>query len=271
MVNTSGIINLFAGIGLAGWAGDGAAATLAQLNAPYGIAVDNAGNVYVTDELNQDVRKINTSGIISTIAGCASPGVFGYSSDGGLADTTRLNFPTGVAVDTAGNVYIADSTNNRIRMVNSAGIITTFAGNGTAGYTGDGGAPTLAEINKAAGVATDMSGHVYIGDGGNNRVRKVIPAPEAVSSNKGSANDDIILYPNPATGIITIALVGKGNNISASLLDLTGKVLQAKDNLANTANKTLSFQTQNLASGTYIVTVTIDGKVHSNKVLVAHE
>jgi len=169
-VNTSGIISTFAGNGTAGYSGDGGAATAATISSPFDVAVDASGNVYFSDTGNDVIRKVNTSGIISTIAG---NGTTGFSGDGGLATAAELNFPRGVAVDASGNVYIADASNNRIRKVNTSGIISTIAGNGGGGFSGDGGLATAAALNGPAGVAVDASGHIYISDANNYRVREL--------------------------------------------------------------------------------------------------
>ena len=167
------IISTFAGNGTAAYTGDGGQATAAGLNTPYGVAVDASGSVYISDYNNHRIRKVNTSGIISTFAG---NGTAGYTGNGGQATAAELSYPRGVAVDAAGNVYIADYNNNVIRMVNTAGIISTFAGNGTQGYTGDGGPATAAALNYPQGVAFDALGNVYIADVSNNRIRKVSTA-----------------------------------------------------------------------------------------------
>src|SRR5712691_1466420 len=167
---SGGIITTIAGTGTAGFAGDGGQATSAQVNVPGGVAVDAQGNVYIADENNQRVRKISTAGIITTVAG---NGVAGYLGDGGQATSAELNFPHGVAVDAQGNVFIVDTSNNRVRVVNTAGIITTVAGNGTAGFSGDGGQATSAELNFPRQVAVDAQGNLYIADTFNHRVRKV--------------------------------------------------------------------------------------------------
>ena len=169
-VNTSGIITTIAGTGVMGYSGDGGPATLAKLSGPVGVAVDAAGNVYIAETWNRRIRKINSSGVITTIAG---NGNLGYSGDGGLATLAELNYPTGVAVDTAGNIYIGDQGNNCIRKVNTGGIITTIAGSGPGGYSGDGGPATLALLSTPAGVAVDAAGNVFIGDLGNQRIRKI--------------------------------------------------------------------------------------------------
>ena len=167
---SAGIITAFAGNETPGFSGDGGPATAAELTpgSRAGVAVDSSGNVYICDTANNRVRKVS-KGIITTFAGT---GAAGFSGDGGTATAAQLNAPAGVAVDNAGNVYIADSMNNRIREV-SNGIITTFAGNGKGGFSGDGGPPAAAWLNAPLSVAVDASGNVYIGDSGNVRVREV--------------------------------------------------------------------------------------------------
>jgi trimeric autotransporter adhesin len=142
----------------------------AQLNAPNGLAVDSAGEVYIADGFNR-IRKVS-SGVITTVAGSGTPLFGGYSGDGGPATSAQLAGPTGVAVDSAGNLYIADTENNRIRKV-SSGVITTVAGNGTQSFSGDGGPATSAGLNSPGDVAADSAGNLYIADSGNRRIRKV--------------------------------------------------------------------------------------------------
>jgi trimeric autotransporter adhesin len=175
-VNTSGIISTVAGRTASGYSGDGAAATAAQLNAPIGVAVDTLGNIYIADELNDRIRIVSTSGIINTFAGNgynSGSGGGGYSGDGGPATVAELHTPTSVTLDNSGNVYIADLANQRIRIVNTSGIITTVAGNGSIGYSGDGGLATDAELQYPYGVATDATGNLYIADEDNNCIRMV--------------------------------------------------------------------------------------------------
>jgi sugar lactone lactonase YvrE len=167
-VDTSGIITTVAGNGTGGFSGDGGPAAMAELHNPYGIAVDNSGVLYIADTLNNRIRKV-VNGTITTVAGNGAPS---YSGDGGLATGAGLNNPTGVAVDNLGNLYIADQRNNRIRMVQSSGIITTFAGNGTVGNFGDGGPATGAELYYPTGIAVSGS-NLYIADTDNQRVRTV--------------------------------------------------------------------------------------------------
>jgi sugar lactone lactonase YvrE len=169
-VSTSGIITTVAGNGTYGYSGNGGAATSAELYDPSSVAVDSSGNIFIADSNNHSIRKVSTSGIITTVAG---NGTYGYSGDSGAATSAELYDPSGVAVDSSGNIYIADVSNQRVRKVDTSGIITTVAGNGTYGYSGDSGAATSAELNGPYGVAVDSSGNIFIADLNNNRIRKV--------------------------------------------------------------------------------------------------
>ncbi len=175
MVNTSGIISTIAGIPMVGgYSGDGVAATTAEFHQIEGLWFDKKGNLYVANARNLVVRMINTSGIISTVAGNNSYSQ-GYSGDGGPATSAEVNFPWGGFSDARGDFYIADAGNSVVRMVDTMGIITTVAGNHTAGagYSGDGGAATSAEINNPTGVLIDGSGNLLIADQANNVIRSV--------------------------------------------------------------------------------------------------
>ena len=169
-VDSTGTITTIAGTGEFGFSGDGGPAVEAELYDPLGVAVDSAGNVYIADYRNRRIRKVDSTGTITTIAGT---GEFGFSGDGGPAAAARLAFPYGVAVDSAGNVYIADVSNQRIRKVDSTGTITTIAGTGECCFSGDGGPAVEAELRRPYGVAVDSAGNVYIADVSNHRIRKV--------------------------------------------------------------------------------------------------
>ncbi len=169
-VNTSGVISTIAGTGTPGYTGDGSAATSAQINSPVGIVVDTAGTVFFSDSRNFVVRAISAAGIIRTVAGS---GTTGYTGDGGPATAATFARPSGLALKADGTLYIADNTNNAVRMVSTSGIITTVAGTGTAGYSGDGGAATAATLSGANSVALDASGNLYIAEATNNIIREV--------------------------------------------------------------------------------------------------
>lgn len=165
-------ITTVAGNGTAGFSGDGGLATSAELDFPDGVAIDSNGNLFIGDALNNRIRELTiATGDIATVAG---DGAGGYSGDGGAATNAELDFPSRPFIDSAGDIYIADYKNNRIRKVNAAtGIITTIAGNGTPGYSGDGGKATSAELNGPLSLALDASGVLYIADTGNERIRAV--------------------------------------------------------------------------------------------------
>jgi PIN domain nuclease of toxin-antitoxin system len=169
-VTPGGVISTVAGNGTYGFSGDGGPATAAQLRIPQGVAVDTAGNLFIADTGNNRVRKVTPGGVISTVAG---NGTHGFSGDGGPATSAQLNYPSGVAVDTARNLFIADRNNNRIRKVAPGGVISTVAGNGTYGFSGDGGPAMAAQLRIPQGVAVDTTRNLFIADYGNNRVRKV--------------------------------------------------------------------------------------------------
>jgi sugar lactone lactonase YvrE len=169
-VDAAGVISTFAGNGSPVYAGDGGQATAASFNGASGITVDGAGNVYFADISDRRIRKINTAGIISTIAGT---GTAGYSGDGGAATAAQVSSPYGVLADAAGNIYIADAGNNRVRKISATGIISTVAGDGTPSFGGDGGPATAAQLSSPVCLALDVQGNLYIADGLNNRIRKV--------------------------------------------------------------------------------------------------
>ena len=179
VTKATGVITTVAGTGVSGYSGDGAAATLAQVQNPAGLAVDAAGNLYIADRGNHRIRVVSAStGYISTVAGT---GTGGFSGDGAAATLAQLNYPLGVAVDAAGNLYIADYSNHRIRKVTqSTGNISTIAGTGVRAYGGDGGLATAAQLDSPRRVALDPSGtYLFIADTGNNRVR-TLPAAGGV-------------------------------------------------------------------------------------------
>jgi hypothetical protein len=163
-------ISTFAGNGTAGYSGDGGQATQAELNRVVGLASDAAGNIYLADQNNYRVRKVNTNGVITTFAGT---GVAGYSGDGGLATLAQLSGPLGVCVAPSGGIYVTDEGNGRIREILPSGTITTVAGNGSGVSSGDGGPAQAAGFVIPIRCALDSSGNLFIVDQGAFKIRKV--------------------------------------------------------------------------------------------------
>jgi len=169
---STGIITTVAGVGTLGFSGDGGPATMAHMNTPFSVKLDTLGNLFIPDVNNHRIRKVDAgSGIISTIAGT---GVQGYTGDGGPATAAELNAPTDVALDRFGNLFFTQGGGSCIRKITaSTGIITTVAGNGTLGFSGDGGLATAAQLNRPSCVLVDTSGNLYLADYWNNRIRQI--------------------------------------------------------------------------------------------------
>jgi type IX secretion system substrate protein len=231
-VDTFGIITAYAGNGGGGYSGDYGPATAAKLNGNGQIAFDIHGNLYISD--NTRIRKVNGLGIISTVAGIASTG---YSGDGGPATIASINETPGVFPDKCGNFYIADYSNNRIRLVNDAGIISTFAGNGyggvdnsgsygsyTGGYTGDGGPATAAELYGPSNLYLDKQGNIYFTDYNNHVVRYIhmdsCRNTLEVANPPGLPKGDVKVYPNPATDELNVT--GVQQAAKYNLYNVTG-------------------------------------------------
>ena len=171
-ISTNGTINTVAGSNTAQFFGDGGPATSAALDFPLGVVTDSAGDIFIADSFNHRIRIVTPDGNINTYAGS---GVANYSGDGGPALNADLNRPFSICLDAAGNLYIADNENHRIRKVTPGGIITTVAGTGTAGAAGDGGPATKAQLNRPYDVKVDSAGDLIIADYGNSRIRIVTP------------------------------------------------------------------------------------------------
>lgn len=185
MVDTDDSLFTFALNGTFGYSGDGGQATGAAGHNPYGIAADTAGNIYFSEQYNAIIRKVDrATGIISTICGS---GASGFSGDGGDAVEAQLNEPSGIDVDKAGNIYIADKANQRIRKIDAiTNIISTVAGNGINGYTGDGGAATAAKLSYPQAVSVDSVGNIYIAEYGSSTIRKVDGVTGIISTLAGN-------------------------------------------------------------------------------------
>jgi hypothetical protein len=278
-VTTNGIITTIAGNhGLgAGYSGDGGPATNATLDSPVNVTFDNSGNLYIAEYRNNVVRKVTTSGIITTVAGKQTLGG-GYSGDGGAATNAAFNQPQGVAVDGAGNLYIADGANNVIRQVNTNGTIATIAGNYSlgGGYSGDGRAATSAALNNPIGLTIDTIGNLYIADYGNNVIRKVSTSGIITTlagnyrlgggySGDGGSATNAALY-NP-TGV---ALNGLANLYIADAHNNVVRKVTATGFTANSTNSTLALtNVQAAMAGNYQVIISNPvGSVTSSNALL---
>src|ERR1035441_7088931 len=227
-ISPAGVLTVVAGNGTMGFSGDGGPATGASLYSPGGVAVDAAGNLYIADTVNQRIRKVS-GGTITTIAGKGNAGFFG---DGGPAASASLNHPSGVAIDSVGNLYIADTVNQRIRKV-SGGTITTITGNGAYAFSGDGGPATGASLYSPGGVAVDAADNLYIADTFNHRIRKVSGGTittvagngnAGFSGDGGLATDASLYYPSG----VTVDLAGNlyiADTSSSRIREVSGETI----------------------------------------------
>jgi hypothetical protein len=230
----TGIITTVAGNGNPGFAGDGGLATSAEVNNPSALVLDGAGNLYIADSNNDAVRVVNAvTGIITTVAGTG--GHQGRSGDGAAATAALLNTPNGLAFDAAGDLYISDTGNNVVRKVNVAGTISTFAGNGSAGYNADGISATAAALNSPWGLATDAAGDLYIADLNNNRIRKVnagiitTVAGTGTSGSIGNGQTATQAELNDPAGVAVdvggnLYIADSGNNVVRKVNAVTGNI-----------------------------------------------
>jgi sugar lactone lactonase YvrE len=211
LVDASGTISTFAGNGPTGFglpelAGDGGQASDARFQEPVGIAIAD-GDMYITDRDNEAVRRIDASGVITTIAGQGAPS--GFEGDGGPGASARLSGPVGVAVGADGSVYVADSNNQRVRRIDSAGVITTVAGIGVLGSDGDGGPAIEASLADPQSVAIDAGGNLYISETLGQRIRRVALdgtittfAGTGASGSSGDGGPAIDAAVGPVTAIV---------------------------------------------------------------------
>ena len=216
-VTPGGTISTVAGTDAEGYAGDGGKATSAALSNPHGVAVDSAGNIYIADTNNFRIRKVDTSGTISTYAG---NGGLSPAGENVPATSVGLFSPWALALDSAGNLYITEWLGHRVRKVDKNGIITTVAGTGTGGFSGDGGAAPSAMIQGPQGIRFDGAGSLYIADGMNNRVRKVSQAKAAPTVNAlGVVNNaSFAVGSNPIAPGTIAAVFGSNMNDGSSVL-----------------------------------------------------
>ena len=210
------IITTLAGNGSHGFSGDGGLATSAQLNTPWGLSVDSSENLFIADSDNNRIRRRDAvTQVITTVAGNDTQG---FSGDGGPATSAELHLPTGVALDSSENLFIADWGNNRIRRVDAVTqVISTVAGNGSQGFSGDGGLATSAQLTRPIAVAVDSLGNLFVGDGGNNRIRRVDAVTQVISTVAGNGSQGFSGDGGPAT--------------SAALSDFSGVAVDGSGDL----------------------------------------
>jgi sugar lactone lactonase YvrE len=245
---STGIVNTIAG-GISGYSGNGGPALLAAFSGINGVCTDHLGNIYISDKGNRVVRKIDAvTGRIRTIAG--TPGVAGYSGDGGQALEAKLNIPGALFVNNAGYLFICDAGANVVRVVNQGtGIIGTLAGTGTLGFSGDGGMPTAAKLNQPSGVWQDATGSIYIADAGNNRIRKIAGAGYKGATMANTLTDgQISVFPNPSSGTINIQTSALPTDATLEIFNIAGERVYSEKMNSQFATITL-----NQPSGVYTV------------------
>jgi len=250
-INTSGIITTIAGNANAGDGGDGGPAVDATLDMPGGLAFDANGNLYVADGRVNKIRVVDANGIMHTFAGT---GISGSSGDGGAAANARLNIPEGVAVDDNGSVLIADVGNHKIRKVDPLGVISTIAGTGFPGFSGDGGLPLSAEFYYPTSVFC-RGNQIYISDCWNNRIRKIDMAT-TVSSEHYQLNWE--LYPNPNYGAFTVTGISPRNTkvLDFYIIDIVGRtILHEREHADNSTVYKQFILDKNIPAGHYFLNI----------------
>lgn len=247
-IDTNGIIHTIAGNGTVGYSGDGGMATQAQLN-PTSLALDKEGNLFVSDPYANVVRKIDKFGIISTIAG---NGNWLFAGDGVQATNAQIQ-PNSVVIDSFGNLYLSDMFNKMIFQVNSSGVLYKVAGNGIAGYSGDGGPATAASLDYLSQLTLDHCNNLYFPDASKGRIRKISFNPDCIPTSVKDVSTthgvSMKLYPNPTSGEVTVA----GKDIGkVAVCTIVGQVVYQNDYIR--ADK-VTVNISNLPSGIYMVRV----------------
>ena len=245
-ITPAGVVSTFAGSTLGFADGTG---TAAQFNQPYGLAIDAAGNIYVADSVNNRIRKITPTGVVSTLAGST----LGFADGTGTA--AQFNYPTGLAIDAVGNLYVGDTFNDKIRKITPAGVVSTLAGS-TQGFAD--GAGATARFYTLYGVATDAAGNVYVADSNNHKIRKIT---QQLGVGQNEVASKITIYPNPAQTFLNVQVANNLTLDKIIITDLNGKTIKVQTQNTNTIN------VENLAQGTYILEAYSGEEKYSSKFL----
>ncbi len=252
-INSAGTLITAAGNDTAGFSGDGGPATNAEFNGLYGIALDSLGNIYLSDHANNRIRKVDASGNVNTVSGTA---VSGYSGDGLPFDSAVYAAPLGLSIDSAGNMYICDEQNYRVRKVGLSDTINSIAGNGISAYTGNGGPATAASFINPYSARMDKHGNLYIADVDANVIRKVF-MPDTVTlsvKNKESTTMAVSVFPNPATASVTVTTRSTEGQIDRiSIINFLGQTIYKQSCFAGM--KSLTIDCLSFPPGVYFVKV----------------
>ncbi len=265
---STNIISTYAGNGLPTYSGDGSAAVNASIRYPYGLAFDASGNLYFSDQYNHRVRRVNVAtGIITTVAGNGSAN---YDGDGGPASSASLNFPSGIAFNAAGELFIADQSNNRIRKISTNGIISTVAGSGELGSSGDGAAATSAKLANPTGVAVSADNKLYIADSLNNKIRVVNLSTGTISTFAGTGSANYTGNDGNATAATlnspkdvrvdsanNVLIVDQFNHVVRMVLSSTGTITTVVGNGSNGYSGNNGYAINSTLE--YPVAMTLDG------------
>ncbi|HLP50064.1 MAG TPA: T9SS type A sorting domain-containing protein [Chitinophagales bacterium] len=271
-VNSStGVITTIAGTGTAGFSGDDGPAVAADLNSPFGMALDTSNNLFVADLQNQRIRKIDlSSGLISTYAGTGytdSTGYGSFSGDGGPAILAELNQPHALEFDREGYLFFADDKARRIRRISPAGTISTVAGNGVAGFAGDGGPALMASFKGINGMCFNQQNELFVADVLNQRIRKIYDIPSIISIVAKEYTIDV--YPQPAGNFLKVAIDSKEYDL-ITLVDAIGQTVITSAIEADANGKSVTIDVSELPGGMYMAILTGPKVVTSKRLMIQH-
>jgi len=262
-VSTSGIITTIAGTGVEGYNGDNILAVDAQIGKPSGLAIDNFDRLYIGDQVNNRIRRVNKDGVIQTIAGVGLSGVLG---DNISATEARIRSIRGIVIDKYQNIYFSDAVDHKVRKIGSDGIITTVAGTGTVGFSGDGGNAVLARMIGPHGLALNKWGGLYIADFGNKRIRYV---GNVVSvAEQGIKNNNTEVYPNPNNGRFYVEIPEGVKGVAEMvIMDVGGRVVGA---YSGVGGERVEVDLQ-VAPGVYMYQITTAAATQTGKVVIGNK